>query len=125
MFPGLLAPFWEKRARQMTGNPVIDNLFLTQKGTGYPQTIFSMSHPLHGRGNAHRERYPDFRRETMLYPSIRFRGPGHESGPGLQRLSPYRAYMEAMRKRDFRVLPTGDAARRYAMNLSNSIRRDR
>jgi len=114
-------PFWLLRARKQLNNPAINEAYLTHED-GYPQTIYSQSHPIRLKDNPHADRV-DPERETILYPSIRFRGPDDQFGPGLQRLSEYQAREEAMRLRDYLVFQNARMAEDYARNLSNSIRR--
>ena len=114
-------PFWLLRAKQQLANQAINEAYLSNS-EGHPQTIYSQSHPTKLKANPHRNQAdPD--RETILYPSIRFRGPDDESGPGLQRLTPYQAHMEAIDLRDYLMFQNARMAEEYARNLSNSIRR--
>ena len=100
-------PFWIRRALGLAGNPVISEMYLTDKKTGYPQTIYSQSHPLGLLPSA----------EAILYPTIRWRT------PGLERLTDEQARNEAMRNNDYLRFPTLWDAEYFARNLSNKIKR--
>ena len=100
-------PFWLQRARGQTGNPVIDQMYLEHPETGYPQTIYSASHPMGQPPSA----------PAMLYPTIRWRT------PGLERLTEDAARDEAMSLMDYLLFSNLGEAEKYAKGLSKSIRR--
>ena len=107
-------PFWIRRARGELQNKAINEAFLPHPQTGSPQTIFNGRHQMHG----------DPERETMVYPTIRFRGPDEQFGPGLQRMRDIQAIAEAFRKQDYATFPNMEEANDFARRLSGSIVRN-
>ena len=111
-------PFWWQRAMGQTQSPYINQMYLEHPETGYPQTIYSATHPV-GEISTPPYRYtPGENTQAIMYPQIRFRSPGF-----LERLTEDQAYREAMQNKDYLTFPTLWDANTYAKNFSKGIKR--
>ena len=100
-----------------TESPVVNEMALTQPETGYPQTIYSATHPVGLLSVPPYQYTPGKNTEAIMYPTIRWRS------PGLERLSEGQAYQEAIQNQDYLKFPTLWDANIYAENFSKGIKR--
>ena len=74
-----------------TESPYINQMHLEHPETGYPQTIYSATHPVGEISTPPYQYTPGETTQAIMYPQIRFRSPGF-----LERLTEDQAYREAM-----------------------------
>jgi len=114
---GKAPPLWLLRALAQTKSPVMNRMYLEDKETGNPQTIYSASHPLGLLSIPPYQYTPGKNTEAIMYPQIRWRS------PGLERLTEDQAYREAMGNQDYMKFPTLWDANIFAQNLTKKIKR--